>query len=63
MLRWMFRNIAVMEDGNGNIKLSKKDSKEKIDGVVALVNALNRWIASEENKKSVYQGRGVISFG
>jgi phage terminase large subunit-like protein len=40
VLAWMAGNVAVQEDSNGNIRPSKKASREKIDGIVALVMAL-----------------------
>ncbi len=44
-IRWMFRNVVVYRDANDNIKLDKKRSIEKIDGVVATVNAIGGWIS------------------
>ncbi len=40
VLEWMFRNAVVVKDSTGNIKPDKKRASEKIDGVVALVEAL-----------------------
>ena len=40
VLEWMFRNAVVVKDHVGNIKPDKKRASEKIDGVVALVEAL-----------------------
>ena len=39
MLRWMISNVEILTDPAGNIKLAKNKSREKIDGVVALVMA------------------------
>lgn len=39
VLEWMFRNAVVVTDSNGNIKPDKKRASEKIDGVVAAVEA------------------------
>ena len=50
VLSWCISNCAVEQDPAGNLKLSKKESTEKIDGAYALVMAkdqLDRWIASE----------------
>jgi hypothetical protein len=55
-LNWMADSFAVKQDPAGNIKPSKPDrskSKKKIDGIVAGINALARWIASPENQGSV----------
>lgn len=40
VLEWMFRNAVVVKDSTGNIKPDKKRASEKIDGVIALVEAL-----------------------
>lgn len=40
VLRWNADNAAYQQDSDGNIKPSKKNSPNKIDGITALVNAL-----------------------
>ena len=42
VLRWMASNVATETDAAGNIKPSKAKSTEKIDGIVALVMAIDR---------------------
>jgi phage terminase large subunit-like protein len=42
VLRWMAGNVAIEQDAAGNVKPSKKKSREKIDGIVALVMAIDR---------------------
>jgi len=42
VLRWNVGNVAVETDAAGNLKPSKKVSAERIDGVVALVMAVDR---------------------
>ncbi len=59
VLRWMMDNIYVRIDPAGNIKPDKEKSTEKIDGVVALIMALDRAIRNE-NKSSVYDERGIL---
>lgn len=44
IIRWMMRNVVVYIDPNANIKLDKAKSRNKIDGVVALVDALGGWL-------------------
>ncbi|MCI6564528.1 terminase TerL endonuclease subunit, partial [Campylobacter sp.] len=39
VLRWMISNVEILTDPADNIKLAKNKSREKIDGVVALVMA------------------------
>lgn len=40
IMRWMADNAAYKQDNDGNIKPSKVDSTDNIDGITALVNAL-----------------------
>jgi phage terminase large subunit-like protein len=47
VLRWMAGNVRKDEDPAGNFKPSKRRSAEKIDGIAALVNALERWLGAE----------------
>lgn len=42
VLRWMADNVTVEQDAAGNVKPSKARSREKIDGIVAGVMALDR---------------------
>lgn len=63
VLRFMADSVVVKQDPAGNLKPDKASSQAKIDGIVALVMALDRLIRHDEGKKrSVYEERGVISF-
>jgi phage terminase large subunit-like protein len=42
VLAWCLDNVMAEEDAAGNIKPSKKKSREKIDGAVALIMGLGR---------------------
>jgi phage terminase large subunit-like protein len=53
VLRWMAVNVAIEQDAAGNVKPSKKKSTEKIDGIVALVMAIDRATRNAEGG-SVY---------
>lgn len=61
VLRWMASNAYADLDGAGNMKPSKKKSREKIDGIVALAMALGRAIAHSPKGPSVYESRGFVS--
>ena len=62
VLDWMIGNVATESDSAGNIKPSKKVSREKIDGVVALVIALACSIApGAAASDSVYESRGLLT--
>ena len=44
ILRWNMQNVVIYIDPNANIKLDKARSRNKIDGVVATVNAVGGWL-------------------
>jgi phage terminase large subunit-like protein len=60
VLRWNFDNVYVRTDPAGNIKPDKEKSTEKIDGVVALVMALDRAMKNGNGGTSVYDDRGFL---
>jgi phage terminase large subunit-like protein len=50
ILRWMADNVVLKRDAAGNGKFDKEKSAQKIDGLCAAVNAIDRWarhLASE----------------
>ena len=59
VLRWMADNVVAKTDPSENIKPDKDKSKERIDGIVALIMAIDRCIRNEGDGKSVYEKRGV----
>jgi phage terminase large subunit-like protein len=59
VIRWMFRNVVTYVDPNANIKLDKSRSRNKIDGVVALVDAVGGWLTKEGEKKPAYHDHGL----
>lgn len=58
--RWCFGNVAVAIDGNENLKTMKNKSKDRIDLIVAWINAMNVAIRIEE-KQHIYNIRGMRS--
>jgi phage terminase large subunit-like protein len=48
VVRWMFGNIQVKRDENDNIRPIKGKQVERIDGIVALINALSRAILHQD---------------
>ena len=50
VLRWMMRNVVVYIDPNANVKLDKAKSRNKIDGVVALVDAIGGWLTKTNGR-------------
>ncbi len=61
VLNWMADNLVVDTDAAGNVKPNKKKSREKIDGMVALIMALARALLHGQRKggRSVYEERGL----
>ena len=58
VLNWMADNLVAREDAAGNIKPDKEKSREKIDGMVTLIMAIDR--ATRGEAGSVYEDRGII---
>lgn len=56
--RWCFGNVVVAMDGNENIKPHKGRSIDRIDPIVALINAMAAALRLEK-KRSIYEGRGL----
>jgi len=61
VLTWMADNLIARTDPAGNIKPDKEKSKEKIDGIVALLMGLDRALRNQGEGKSVYEDRGLRS--
>jgi phage terminase large subunit-like protein len=59
VLTWMADNLVALVDPAGNIKPDKKRSREKIDGMVALIMGLDRALRHEPRRRSVYEDRGL----
>lgn len=49
LMKYAMGNAVVIQDNNGNYKLSKKRSSEKIDNVSALMDA---WVAYKRNQEA-----------
>jgi phage terminase large subunit-like protein len=62
VLTWMAHNLVATTDPAGNMKPDKKRSNEKIDGVVALIMALDRATRhNPEADRSIYEERGILA--
>lgn len=57
VLRWMLSNVQIYMDINNNIKADKKRSRDKIDGVVALVMAIGGYMSLNDaaDNKQIYR--------
>lgn len=58
ILRWMATNAVIRKDPAGNVKLDKEKSRDKIDGIVALVMAygIRKSLSPAINP---YESRGI----
>lgn len=61
VLRWMAANVSAETDAAGNIKPSKKKSRDRIDGIVGLVEAIGRAIVKPEPKVSIYENKDLVT--
>jgi phage terminase large subunit-like protein len=59
--RWAASNVTVEADSAGNIKPSKAKSTERIDPIVAMVQAVDRATRNTEDEVSVYETRGFLT--
>ena len=60
-LSWQIGNVELEFDASDNIKPSKKKSAEKIDGVVAMIMAINTYMnLGRIDDSSPYDERGLI---
>jgi len=55
VLRWNVSNVTVETDATGNLKVSKKVSTERIDGVAALVMAIDQMERNNSAKPPAFQ--------
>ena len=62
VLRWMCSNVMIVSDAAGNMKINKEKSREKVDGIVALVMAIGEYISGFDKDVSVYDQHGIRSF-
>jgi phage terminase large subunit-like protein len=61
VLRWNIANLTVREDDNGNCCPSKKLSREKIDGAVALIMSLGGALGARQDDNMMrYSGEELL---
>lgn len=60
ILRWMADNVVLDSDASGKCMPSKQKSNEKIDGITALVMALDRVIRNRNKKDETSQPTGKV---
>jgi phage terminase large subunit-like protein len=61
VLRWMLGNVQLYQDINENIKPDKKRSRNKIDGIVALIIAIGEYMSVTYGKedKQIYKDHSL----
>lgn len=59
ILRWNAANATIETDAAGNIKPSKKKSRQRIDGLVAAIIALDRMLRSQMAEEFIYETQGI----
>lgn len=50
---WMFRNVDIKEDWNGNKKPIKVHADKKIDGIISMIEALGMWLNTPHYSGSI----------
>lgn len=60
VMAWMISNVVCHLDKKGNVFPNKERDDNKIDGPVAAILAINRFIA-DQTKPSVYMQRGIVT--
>jgi phage terminase large subunit-like protein len=61
VLTWMISNVVAHYDKKDNIYPNKERQEDKIDGVIALIQAIARAILHDDEFTSVYDTRGIVS--
>jgi len=63
VMTWMLSNVVAKIDAKDNVYPRKQKPENKIDGPVALIMAIGRFMAHEDDRPSAYDDRGIIHFG
>lgn len=62
VLRWQLASVAIATDPAGNIKVDKRKSSQKVDGIVSAVEALAQLMTDMATGNNPYASRGLLSF-
>ena len=60
VLTWTADNLAVSMDPAGNLKPDKEKSRQRIDPLVALLNAMFCWLRQPAQTGHAYDRREVL---
>ncbi len=58
-MRWCADNLVMVADANENIRPDKEKATERIDGIVAMINAWNRITNTIDLGPSIYDEQGI----
>ena len=61
ILRWCAMNTAIMENHQGELRPSKKDSTERIDAMVASIMAVGRLFNHEDKEDHGVDYGGMVT--
>lgn len=60
VLRWMASNVAILTDGNENMKIVKDKSGDRVDGMVAAAMAVGRLLIAPQDEVFIYNRRAGL---
>jgi phage terminase large subunit-like protein len=63
VLTWMASNLVTRTGRQGEIRIDKEQAADKIDGIAAVVMAMDRFIRQPITPENVYMVRGVRRLG
>ena len=58
---WMLNNVELKTDDGGNVKPDRKHSRDKIDGVYSVLDAMQLALAEPPEFRSIYSPGGALS--
>ena len=54
MTRWCFSNVVLKTDWNDNVRPTKEENQQKIDGVIAMLQALGGYLSIEHYNNEIF---------
>ena len=54
MTRWCFGNVVLKFDWNDNVRPTKEENQQKIDGVIAMLQALGGYLSIEHYNNEIF---------
>jgi phage terminase large subunit-like protein len=63
VMLWQSGNAILTRNSSDNLKPGKAHKEHKIDGIIAAMMALAMAMQARESTTSVYERRGLLTFG